>query len=483
VAVIGAGIAGLAAAHRLVEDADVEVTVFEGTQAVGGKLQLGQVGGVPVDLGAESILTRRPEGLELARAVGLADSIAYPAVLGANVWTRGRVRPLPPTLMGVPANPRAAAKAGVLSRGAALRASFEPRLRRIDVADDIAVGKLVARRLGHEVRDRMVDPLLGGVYAGNADELSLQAAVPQLAAALREHPSLLAAARATLGAATMSEGQSDAAAPGPASVGEGGGGGEPVFAGIDGGVGRLAREAARFIQAKGASVRFGAMVRQISRVDSRWRVVSGPTARSRADNFDGVVIATPARAAGRMLRDEVPSAATELSGIEYASVAIVTVAFDAAALNADLSGSGFLVPHVDARTIKAATYSSRKWAWQAGEVVVMRCSVGRHGEEPVLQRDDDDLVEASVRDLQKATGLRASLLDARVTRWGGGLPQYAVGHLDRVRRIQSAIAAVPGLEVCGAYLEGVGIPAVIASGQAAATRVMADLAAPETMEA
>jgi oxygen-dependent protoporphyrinogen oxidase len=482
VAVIGAGIGGLAAAHRLIEDADVEVTVFEGTQAVGGKLQLGQVGGVPVDLGAESILTRRPEGLELARAVGLADSIAYPAVLGANVWTRGRVRPLPPTLMGVPANPRAAAKAGVISRQAALRASLEPRLRRIDVTDDVAVGKLVARRLGHEVRDRMVDPLLGGVYAGDADELSLHAAVPQLAAALREHASLLGAARATLGAeTTTSEGQSDAAAAGPASGGEGGS--EPVFAGIDGGVGRLAREAARLIQAKGASVRFGAMVRQISRAGSRWRVLSGPTARARTDNFDGVVVATPARAAGRMLRDEVPAAATELSSIEYASVAIVTVAFDAAALNADLSGSGFLVPHVDARTIKAATYSSRKWAWQAGEVVVMRCSVGSHGEESVLQRDDDDLVAASVRDLQKATGLRASLLDARVTRWGGGLPQYAVGHLDRVSRIQSAIAAVPGLEVCGAYLEGLGIPAVIASGQAAATRVMADLTAPETMQA
>jgi protoporphyrinogen/coproporphyrinogen III oxidase len=481
VAVIGAGIGGLAAAHRLVEAADVEVTVFEGTQAVGGKLQLGQVGGVAVDLGAESILTRRPEGLALARAVGLADSIAHPSVLGANVWTRGRVRPLPPTLMGVPGNPRAAARSGILSRHAALRASFEPRLPRIDVTDDISVGRLVSRRLGPEVRDRMVDPMLGGVYAGNADDLSLHAAVPQLAAALREHPSLLTAARAILGSAATAESQSDAAGSSPASVGEVGE--QPVFAGIDGGVGRLAREVARAIQAKGASVRFGDMVREVSRTDSRWRVVSGPTSRARADNFDGVVVATPARAAGRMLHDEVPAAAMELSEIEYASVAIVTVAFDAAALNADLSGSGFLVPQVDAQTIKAATYSSRKWAWQAGEVVVMRCSVGRHGEEAELQGDDDDLVAASVRDLQKATGLRASLLDARVTRWGGALPQYAVGHLDRVARIRSAIAAAPGLDVCGAYLEGVGIPAVIASGQAAATRVMADLVAPETMEA
>ena len=113
----------------------------------------------------------------------------------------------------------------------------------------------------------------------------------------------------------------------------------------------------------------------------------------------------------------------------------------------------------------------------------MRCSVGRRGEEHVLQRDDGDLVAAAVRDLERAIGLRASLLDSRVTRWGGGLPQYAVGHLGRVERIRAALAATPGLAVCGAYLDGVGIPAVVASGQAAATRVMADLAAPETMGA
>jgi oxygen-dependent protoporphyrinogen oxidase len=184
-----------------------------------------------------------------------------------------------------------------------------------------------------------------------------------------------------------------------------------------------------------------------------------------------------------MLRDTAPAAAAELTAIEYASVAVVTLAFDAAALNADLSGSGFLVPAADRRTIKAATYSSRKWAWQAGEVVLMRCSVGRHGEAHVLQRDDADLVDAAVRDLERAIGLRASLLDSRVTRWGGALPQYAVGHLDRVSRIRAGLEPLAGLAVCGAYFDGVGIPAVIASGRAAATRVMADLAAPETMGA
>jgi oxygen-dependent protoporphyrinogen oxidase len=474
VAVIGAGIGGLSAAQKLVETADVEVMVFESSQAVGGKLQLGQVAGVPVDLGAESILTRRPEGLDLARAVGLSKDIVGPAVLGAGMWTRGAVRRLPPSVMGVPADPRAAARTGILSRPAALRAALEPRFRDIDLSQDVAVGRLVARRLGYAVRDRMVDPLLGGVYAGHADDLSLFAAAPQLAAALDQARTLLGAARAVLAEGSGSD---------PAGVDADREGETSVFAGIDGGVGRLAHEVARAIQADGASVRFGAVVRQIERSASGWQVVSGPAARARADNFDGVVVATPARPAGRMLREAAPGAAAELSGIEYASVAIVTLAFDAAALNADVFGSGFLVPHVDRRTIKAATYSSRKWAWQAGEVVLMRCSVGRRGEEKVLQRDDDELVTAAVRDLEKAIGLRASVLDSRVARWGGGLPQYAVGHLDRVERIRASTAAAPGLEVCGAYLDGVGIPAVIASGQLAATRVLADIAAPETMGA
>jgi oxygen-dependent protoporphyrinogen oxidase len=472
VAVVGGGIGGLAAAHTLVESADVEVTVFEGSQAVGGKLLLGQVGGVPVDLGAESMLTRRPEALELAREVGLGEAIVAPAELGAHIWTRGGVRALPPNVMGVPANPRAAAKRGILSRRGALRAAVEPRLRDIRLAEDVAVGKLVARRLGPEVRDRMVDPLLGGVYAGSADDLSLWAATPQLAASLEQSRSLVGAVRTRLAeVADAADDESDGSGDGHA------------FAGIDGGMGRLAREVARSIQAKGASVRFGAMVREIVSSKAGWQVVSGPAARARADNFDGVVVATPARSSGRMLREVAPAAAAELSGIEYASVAIVTLAFDAAALNTDVSGSGFLVPAVDGRTIKAATYSSRKWAWQAGEVVLMRCSIGRHGEEQVLQRDDGDLVSAAVRDLQRATGLRASLLDAQVTRWGGGLPQYAVGHLGRVERIRSALAGCRGLAVCGAYLDGVGIPAVIASGRAAATRVIGEVMAPETMQA
>jgi oxygen-dependent protoporphyrinogen oxidase len=196
---------------------------------------------------------------------------------------------------------------------------------------------------------------------------------------------------------------------------------------------------------------------------------------------DAVVVATPATPAGRLLEEVAPAVARELGRIDHASVAIVTLAVDAAKADVELTGSGFLVPPVDGRLIKAATFSSRKWAWLAGDVLVMRCSVGRHREEADLQRDDTELVDGAVMDIREATGLRAPLLDATVTRWGGALPQYAVGHLDRVVRIEAAVAAVPGLEVCGAAYHGVGIPAVIASGQAAATRVTRVLSQAATM--
>jgi oxygen-dependent protoporphyrinogen oxidase len=173
----------------------------------------------------------------------------------------------------------------------------------------------------------------------------------------------------------------------------------------------------------------------------------------------------------------VPAASAELAEVEYASMAVVTLAFRADAV-AHLTGtSGFLVPPVDGRSIKASTFSFAKWDWvrDAGAehgLRHLRTSIGRHGEEALLQRTDDELVALSLGDLADAVGMRAAPVDSHVQRWGGGLPQYAVGHLDRVARIRSAVAAVPGLAVCGAAYDGVGVPAVIAS----ARRAVADLA-------
>ncbi|MEU5307556.1 protoporphyrinogen oxidase [Streptomyces sp. NPDC021562] len=477
VVVIGAGIAGLAAAHRLLARG-ARVTVLEASERVGGKLLPGEIAGVRVDLGAESMLARRPEAVALAREVGLAERLQPPATATASIWTRGALRPMPKGhVMGVPGT--AAALSGVLSEEGLARIERDADLPRTEVGDDVAVGEYVAARLGREVVDRLVEPLLGGVYAGDAYRISLRSAIPQLYQAARTHDSLTLAVR---------EIQAKAAANQQTG---------PVFMGIEGGVGTLPLAVADSVRARGGEILTGTPVTELRRVrrdgtaapgtpaadapppaapdpaHGVWRVVAG----DRVLYADAVVVAVPAPAAAALLRAEAPAAAAELAAVEYASMALITLAYRRA--DAELpAGSGFLVPPVDGRTIKASTFASHKWGWIADEdpdVVVLRTSVGRYGETAVLDRDDADLAAVSRHDLREATGLDATPLKSRVTRWTGGLPQYPVGHHARVARIREHVARLPALAVCGAQYDGVGIPACVASAYAAVDQLAGDL--------
>ncbi|WP_369173139.1 protoporphyrinogen oxidase [Streptomyces sp. R28] len=462
VVVIGGGIAGLAAAHRLL-DAGRQVTVLEASDRVGGKLLPGEIAGARVDFGAESMLARRPEAVALAREVGLDEHLQPPATATASIWTRGALRPMPKGhVMGVPGT--ASALFGVLSDEGLARIERDADLPRTEVGDDVAVGEYVAARLGREVVDRLVEPLLGGVYAGDAYRISMRSAVPQLYQAARTHDSLTEAVR---------EIQAKAAANQQTG---------PVFMGLEGGVGQLPLAVARSVRARGGEIVTGAPVTELRReAPAGWRVVAG----DRVLHADAVVVAVPAPAAATLLRAEAPEAATELAGIEYASMALVTLAYRRS--DTDLpAGSGFLVPPVDGRTIKASTFASQKWGWIADEnpdVVVLRTSVGRYGETEILRHADDHLVEVSRRDLGEATGLDAAPLETRVTRWTDGLPQYPVGHHARVARIREHVAEVPGLAVCGAQYDGVGIPACIASAYAAVDQLAGDLRGVEELTA
>jgi oxygen-dependent protoporphyrinogen oxidase len=243
-------------------------------------------------------------------------------------------------------------------------------------------------------------------------------------------------------------------------------------------VGRLP---AALATASGAEVRTGATVRDLSRrPGGGWNLVVGPTRDPEVVQADAVVLATPARATSRLLSDTAPGAALHLARLEYASMAIVTLAFPAGDFPA-VAGSGFLVPPVDGRAVKAATFSFAKWDWvrEAGadeDVWVLRCSIGRHREEQTLQRGDDELVDLALGDLGQAIGPAPAPVDAHVQRWGGALPQYAVGHLDRVASVRDELVRLPGLAVCGSAYDGVGIPACIASAHLAATKIRGDLA-------
>lgn len=460
--VIGGGISGLAAAWELVQHVDgSQVTVLEAAEQPGGKLRGVTVGGVTVDVGAESVLARRPEAVDLIEEVGLGADLVHPTGVSASIWSRDALHPIPRrTLLGVPADPGDLGGLLTEEEVARVRAEVPEPL----AAEDVPVGELVATRLGDAVTDRLVEPLLGGVYAGHARLISAAAAAPGLLSAARAGESLVAAAARAVPV-------TDPAAPRP-----------PVFAGIDGGLHRLPQQLAQRLTERGVTLRTGTIVRELRRTDTGWEVVTGPVPAPEVHQGDRVVVAVPSAPTARLLQPVAPEAAEALGTVETASMAVLTLAFAAEDLP-DLVGSGFLVPPRDGRFIKAATFSANKWDWvrangagvgpSGSDLVLLRASVGRHREESTLQHPDTVLLDRAVGDLAAAVGSALPTPVARhVQRWGGGLPQYAVGHPDLVARTREAVDRVPGLAVAGATYDGVGIPACIASGRTAARRLL-----------
>jgi oxygen-dependent protoporphyrinogen oxidase len=458
VAVIGGGIAGLSAAAEISRARpDAEVVLLEGSDRVGGKLRRVQVAGAWVDVGAEAMLARRPEGVRAVTEAGLGSELISPLSTAALVRSRGANHSLPArTLIGVPTDVAAVRASGVLSAQAVAAIENEPAGGPYPpLTEDISVGDLVGRRFGAEVVDRLVDPLLGGVYAGRARQLSLQAAIPALASRLTAGGSLLAAA---------------AAVAGPPAPG-------PVFASLTGGLARLPERLAERLAADNVQVRVSTPVRELRRTATGFELALGSVPSGQRLVADAVVVATPAGKAAALLAQVAPVAAGELSVIETAGMVIVTLAFAGLGPAALPPGSGVLVPAVEGLAVKAMTFSSQKWPGVGSEsgVVLLRASLGRAGEQQALQRTDAELVAVVRRELAGITGLTAEPVDSHVQRWGGALPQYAVGHLRRVARIRADVQRVPGLAVCGASYDGVGIPACIGSAHSAAGRVLAGL--------
>lgn len=454
--VVGGGISGLAAAHAIRREAgdSVRVTVLEQSARVGGKLTHGELDGVTLDLGAESLFMRRPEAVRLAERVGLGADLVSPATVGSLLWTNGRLRRLPRgLLMGIPTDLRDLAASEVLSLRGLARIPVDLFLPGSPHGGDRALGPYVAHRLGREVVDRLVEPLLGGVYAGHADQLSLDAALPQISGAIRVERSLLRSAERSTSGATA---------------------GTAAFTTVRGGLGRLPEAVAAD---SGATVLTRRAVRALEPRQDGWRVVTGSARAPSVLEADAVVLAVPAAPASRLLANVEPGAADDLREIPYASVALVSLLLPKRSVPPLPAGSGFLVPPVDGRLVKAVTFTSSKWAWvgdQRPDSHLIRVSVGRLGEEASLQLDDDDLVVAVLADLRDALGWPERVMPTAslVTRWGGCLPQYFVGHLDRVARIRSLISSLPAITVCGAAYDGVGVPSCVASGETAGAQIL-----------
>ncbi|MGW9306521.1 protoporphyrinogen oxidase [Saccharomonospora azurea] len=463
VVVVGAGVAGLSAAWRLRAElgAQARITVCDAASVLGGKVRTVELAGRRFDVGAEAVLARRPEAVELMREAGLADQVVHPTSASGSVRALGRTAALPKgTMMGIPAS--AESVAGVLSADGVRAVEEERHAPPLTLPPhDVSLGALLRERFGDEVVERLVDPLLGGVYAGGADGLGLRATVPAVAAAV------------DAGATSLTEAVAATLPAKPSSA--------PVFATLRDGLGGLVD---RLATGSAAELRLGQPVRELHRrPGGGWRVRLGAAAAAHAPTdadleADAVVLAVPPPAASRLLATVAPDAAAAYAEMELASMAVVALALPP---GTELPpSSGVLIGERERRsdgrpfTAKAFTFSARKWAHhgEPGQPVFVRGSVGRFGDTGTLQVSDDELLARVRSDLAELTGVTADPVDSYVQRWGGGLPQYGVGHLDRVARIEKAVAELDGLAVAGAALRGVGVPACVATGTAAARRVV-----------
>ena len=453
VAVVGGGITGLAAAWELSARPGVRVVVFEASDRFGGKLRTTPFAGLPaVDEGADAFLARVPEAEALCCELGLGDALVSPATGAAWLWWDHRLHRLPAGLvLGVPSDLAGLARSRLLSWPAKARAALEPVLPGLAarVADD-NLGALVRARFGDQVLERLVDPLVGGINAGDADHLSADAAAPQILSVARRSRSLLVGLRRQ-------------AAAGPANPG-------PVFLTPAGGMGSLVDRLVAGLDERGVELRTGVAIRAVERAGSRWQV-GDVTA-------DAVIVATPAFVAAPQLTGVSDEAARLLAAIEHASVAMVTLAFRDDDVGRTLDGSGHLVPKPGQRALTACSWASTKWAhWKAPGQSVLRASLGRFGNEAAAHGTDTELLERAVADLTEPLRLRGEPTAVRITRWEKAFPQHAPGHLGRVAAVEAALRRdAPGVWAVGAAHRGVGIPACIRQGRAAAQDAASRLA-------
>ncbi len=448
VVVIGGGVSGLTTAYRLLRLPDApEVTVLEAGPRLGGKIATATVAGLPVDTGPDSLLVRLPAVRSLLEDLGIADQIEGPAPSGAYVWTRGALRPLPPaSLFGVPERLLPLLTSGLVTPWGLLRAGADLVLPRRDLPADPTIAELLRHRLGGQVFDRLVDPMLGGVHAGRADRLSARSAVPEVM-------SLLDGARSVY--LTMRRREKK-----PASG--------PALVSLPGGMGRLLD--ALVAGCAGADLRTDAAATSIrASADGRYDVTLADSTVLVADD---VVVTTPAYTAAALLADVAPDAVAPLASIEYVDVATVMLSYRRDQVERPLDRTGFLVPPVDGRLLVGCSWLTSKWGHLAHDTrVVLRAMVGRDGDARWTSMSDAELVSAVHDELVEAVGVGAAPSEVHVQRWPAAMPQYTVGHAGRLAAIDAALAAAPGIHVTGAAYRGVGLAGCIGQAARAAAAV------------
>lgn len=468
-AVVGGGISGLAAAWEG-RRRGARVALFEAGDRAGGKLRTSLLAGVALDESADAFLARVPEAVDLCAELGIDTDLVSPAPGSAYVWLDGTLRRLPAEqLLGVPTDLDALAGTGLLSPAGLDRARLDLTLPDdrpgraggagrpggpggpggADGPLDESVGDLVRRRLGDEVLDRLVAPLVGSVYAGDCDRLSLQVSAAQLAAARDRDPgdpSLVRAAAALRAQAVDT--------------------GRPVFLAPRGGMGRLAGTLA---EALGDDVRTASTVTGLAPEGSGWRVAPFDVVAG------AVVLATPAFVSAPLLAPVAPEAAAFLSSVDHASVALVALAVPRDGIDHPMDGSGFLVPRPAGLLLTACSWVNAKWPHLDVDpsLALLRASAGHAGDDRGRRLDDAALTAGIVADLRTTMGLRAAPTEVRISRWPRSFPQPRPGHLAAVGEAERVLAqAAPRLAMTGAWATGVGVPACIRSARTATVRAL-----------
>jgi protoporphyrinogen/coproporphyrinogen III oxidase len=460
VTVIGGGISGLATAYflgKLDVGTPPAVTLIETDRRLGGKIHTRSFAGRQVDTGPDSFLSRAADLRQLIADLGLTDAVVAPLARNAYVLSRGKLRPLPQgAVFGIPQHPLPLLRSGLLSPLGVVRAGADLILPRTRLPKDPSVKQLLRARFGTQVYNRLVEPLLGGVHAGRAHLLSAASAVPEIDALAKDSRSIyLSLRRRAAAAPRRTPGQ-----PAPAAL-----------TSIDGGLGRMVDALATALA--DATVLTGRSATSIEWTDPGFRVgldggESVPT--------DVLVLATPAYVTARLLSDVAPGASAALHEVQHANIANVTMEYRPEAIGRPLNGSGFLVPPEEGCLLVGCTWLSAKWQHLAtGDTVLIRCSVGRHGDNRWTTMDDDTLVNAVHAELAPLLQLSRGPVHANIQRWPNGLPQYTVGHADRVARVETAIGEVPGLFVTGAAYRGVGLAACVSQARKTATTVLTRL--------
>ena len=461
VAVVGGGLVGLAAALRLVEagrtrGSGLEVALFEAKDRLGGTIATERTGGFLIETGADAFITEKPWALGLCERLGLADRLigTRPGDRHTYVVRRGRLEAVPEGfVMIAPTDPWTVARSPLFSWRGKLRMLLDLALPRRAGDADESVAAFVRRRLGREALERVAEPLLGGIYTGDAERLSLRATMPRFVELERRHRSLILGLRAT--ARTRDAGARYS-----------------LFMTHVDGMGGLVADLARRLPE--GVVRLGAGVNGLAPAGGTWRLTAGGAGFT----ADAVVLAVPAYVAASLLEAVDSTLARTLAAIEYASSATVTLAYRGTDLPRGLPGFGFVVPAVERRSILACSYPSRKFANRAPDGhELVRAFVGGMLRPELLERDDAGLIALVEAELAALLGVTARPLLVRVHRHARAMPQYHVGHEAHVAAIEARAATIAGLALAGAAYRGVGVPDCVRSGEAAADAV---LARPET---